>query len=559
MIYHGLPASPGYAIGRVYCKNEVELIIEAVQSDDPAAETCRLDQALEDARVQLREIREKISRELGEAQALIFDAHLLFLDDPEYMGAIREKIGHGATATRAVNDVSNQFIELFESLEDEYMRERAADLQDVARRLLQNLTGTVPELTLHEPDTVVVAHDLTPSDTAGLDKSMVIAFLTDVGGKTSHTAIMARTLEIPAVVGLGDITSQVSDGDLILVDGSLGQVQVNPPPEAIAAFYERKEQYLKEKAELRRLVDVPTTSRDGKAIEVAANIGRPQDVAAAVANGAEGIGLYRTEFLYMDRHELPSEEEQLEAYGVVLEEMAPRPVIIRTLDIGGDKQLPYLEMPWEMNPFLGYRAIRLCLDRPDLFKVQLRAMLRASVRGNLKVMFPMISGIGEYRAAMALVRECQKELRAQGHPFREDIEWGIMVEIPSVAVIADEMAKEVDFLSIGTNDLIQYTLAADRMAEKIAYLYDPFHPAVLRLIQMTIDGAHAHGKWCGMCGEMAGDPEAIPMLLAMGLDEFSMAAGSILDARRLILESDCGQMPFLGARDSGQKSSDQPS
>ncbi len=558
MIYYGLPASPGYAMGKVHRKNEVELVIEAVPTEDPAAETRRLDQAIADARVQLREIREKIAREVGEAEALIFDAHLLFLEDPEYMGAVRERISDGASATRAVDEVSNQFIELFESLDDEYMRERAADLQDVGRRVLQNLTGTLQELTVHAPDTVVVAHDLTPSDTAGLDRSMVIAFITDVGGKTSHTAIMARTLEIPAVVGLGDISRQVKDGDLVLVDGNLGRVQVDPSPEAIEAFHEQKTRYLMEKAELRRLIDVPTTSRDGKVIEVAANIGRPQDVAAAVANGAEGIGLYRTEFLYMDRHELPSEEEQLEAYGVVLEAMAPRPVIIRTLDIGGDKQLPYLDMPWEMNPFLGYRAIRLCLDRPDLFKVQLRAMLRASVRGNLKVMFPMISGIGEYRAAMALVRECQEELRAQGHPFRDDIEWGIMVEIPSVAVIADEMAAEVDFLSIGTNDLIQYTLAADRMAEKIAYLYDPFHPAVLRLIRMTIDGAHAHGKWCGMCGEMAGDPEAIPLLLAMGLDEFSMAAGSILDARRLILESD-SERAASRENPTGQMSSGQTS
>lgn len=542
MIFRGIPASPGYALGRVQVMEEPELIIEQGPAGNPAREKQRLNLAIVEANRQLQLVRKKTAQEAGEKQASIFDAHLMFLEDPEFIGAVEEEIeSRRISAMQAMSEVSHQFIDLFNSIEDEYLRERAVDVRDVSRRILHILSGTRQDVNIDHPETVVVAHDLTPSDTASLDKDKVIAFLTNIGGRTSHTAIMARTLEIPAVVGLGDISNKVKNGDLLLVDGVRGEVMVNPSEEVILDFKERFEAFKKERKALNRLVNVKTTSRDGKSIEVTANIGRPEDLDNVIANGAEGIGLFRAEFVYMNREELPTEEEMISAYGEVLKRMNPKPVIIRTLDVGGDKMLPYFDMPQETNPFLGYRGIRLCLDRPDIFKVQLRALLRSSVYGNLKVMFPMISGIDEVRRTMALVEECKKELKQEGHAISPDIEWGVTVEVPSAAVIADELAKEVDFLSIGTNDLIQYTLAADRMSEKVSYLYDPMHPAVLRLIQMTIDGAHAHGKKCAMCGEMAGDEEVIPLLLKMGLDEFSMSPSSILKARQIILENDSNE------------------
>lgn len=542
MIFRGIPASPGYALGRVQVMEEPELIIEQGPAGNPFREKQRLNLALVEANRQLQLVREKTAQEAGEKQASIFDAHLMFLEDPEFIGAVEEEIeSRRISAMQAMSEVSHQFIDLFNSIEDEYLRERAVDVRDVSRRILHILSGTRQDVTIHHPETIVVAHDLTPSDTASLDKDKVIAFLTNIGGRTSHTAIMARTLEIPAVVGLGDISNKVKNGDLLLVDGVRGEVLVNPSEDTILDFKERFEAFKKERKALNRLVDVKTRSRDGKSIEVTANIGRLEDLDNVIANGAEGIGLFRAEFVYMNRDELPTEEEMISAYGEVLKRMDPKPVIIRTLDVGGDKMLPYFDMPQETNPFLGYRGIRLCLDRPDIFKIQLRALLRSSVYGNLKVMFPMISGIDEVRRAMALVEECKEELKLEGHAISPDIEWGVTVEVPSAAVIADELAKEVDFLSIGTNDLIQYTLAADRMSEKVSYLYDPMHPAVLRLIQMTIDGAHAHGKKCAMCGEMAGDEEVIPLLLKMGLDEFSMSPASILKARQIILENDSNE------------------
>ncbi len=542
MIKHGTAASKGYAAGYIFIKKQTELVLETGPAKDILFEKLRLKAAQADARNQLTLIRNQTARELGEAEAQIFDAHIMFLDDPDFMGAVEDAITNsGKKAMVALSEVTKSFLMVFNSMDDEYMRERASDVKDVSDRLLQILAGhTEPPMALEE-NTIVAAHDLTPSDTATLDKSKVVAFITDKGGRTSHTAIMARSLEIPAVVGLGAITRVVKNGDFVIVDGNLGEVIINPDEATIKYYEVLRAKYLEERSELIRFRDIETRSRDGKRIEVSANIGRPEEVDAVLENGADGIGLFRTEFLYMDREDLPTEEEQLEAYSYVLKKMGVKPVIIRTLDIGGDKQLPYLPMPLEVNPFLGYRAIRLCLDRPELFKVQLRALLRSSVYGNLKVMFPMISGIGEYRAAMAIVEECRQELDQAGIKYSADIQWGSMIEIPSAAVIADQMAEEADFLSIGTNDLIQYTLACDRMSEKVSYLYDPMHPAVLRLIKMTIDGAHAKGKWCGMCGEMAGDEESIPGLLAMGLDEFSMAAASVLGARQIILEHDSDQ------------------
>lgn len=535
----GIPASRGYAIGQAYIKKHEELKITDEQVEDVLVEKDRLKKAADVSKVQLEKIRKKALDSMGEEKAMVFDAHMMFFDDPEFIGAIEAEIENGRkNALKATDDVSRSFVAIFEAMEDEYMRERAADIKDVSKRLMNNLAGIEDSFNIEDTNTIVIANDLTPSDTAQLDRNKVIAFLTNIGGRTSHSAIMARTLEIPAVVGLKDITEVVKNGDILIVDGIEGTVIIDPDHDTVTKYVALQEAYNQEKEELKKLIDVKAATKSGKRIEVAGNIGKPEDVHKVLENGADGIGLFRTEFLYMDRDEMPTEEEQFESYKYVLERMEGKPVVIRTLDIGGDKQLPYLAMPNEMNPFLGYRAIRLCLDRTDLFKVQLRALLRASVFGNLKVMFPMVSSLDEFTKSKKLVDECTVELKNEGKEVSDSIEWGIMVEIPSAAVMADELAKHVDFFSIGTNDLIQYTLAADRMSEKVSYLYDPMHPAVLRLIKMTIDGAHSQGKWCGMCGEMAGDETAIPTLIEYGLDEFSMSASSVLRAKQIILEQE---------------------
>ena len=502
----GIAASKGYAIGTVFLQEHEEIVITDQKVTDVAAEKEALQKSLDASRAQLEKIKEKAAAEMGEEKAAVFEAHITLLDDPEFTGAMAMEIeSNSINAMKAVDNVTNMFVSIFESM---------------------------------EANTVVVAHDLTPSDTAQLDRSKVVGFITNIGGRTSHAAIMARTLEIPAVLGLGDITSAVKTGDKIIVDGITGDVIINPSEDVIAEYEAKKEKFKAEQEELKKLIDVKTTTKSGKRVEVCGNIGQPEDVLGVIANGGDGVGLFRTEFLYMDRDNAPTEEEQYESYKFVLEKMEGKQVVIRTLDIGGDKTLPYLPLPEEMNPFLGYRAIRLCLDRKEIFKVQLRALLRASVYGNLCVMFPMISGLEEFQNAKAVVEECKAELRAEGKEYSDSIQWGIMVEIPAAAVYADELAKHVDFFSIGTNDLIQYTLAADRMSEKVSYLYNPMHPAVLRLIKMTIDGAHKHGKWVGMCGEMAGDEAAIPTLVEYGLDEFSMSATSILNAKKIILDQE---------------------
>lgn len=535
----GVAASKGYAIGKVFLQEEVEINITDEKVSNVEAEKEKLQKALDDARIQLEKIKEKAKVEMGEEKAAVFEAHITLLDDPEFTGAMTLEIDNNSiNAMKAVDNVTNTFVAIFESMEDDYMRERAADIKDVSSRIISNLAGKGGDaFAITEGNTVVVAHDLTPSDTAQLDRSKVIGFITDIGGRTSHAAIMARTLEIPAVLGLGDITTSVKNGDSIIVDGIEGDVIINPTEEQIAEYTAKLEQFKKEQEELKKLIDIKTVTKSGRRVEVCGNMGKPEDVEGVIANGGDGVGLFRTEFLYMDRDSAPTEEEQFESYKHVLERMSKQ-VVIRTLDIGGDKTLPYLPLPQEMNPFLGYRAIRLCLDRKELFKVQLRALLRASVYGKLCVMFPMISGLEEFLQAKEVVEECKQELKAEGKEYSEDIQWGIMVEIPAAAVMADELAKHVDFFSIGTNDLIQYTLAADRMSEKVSYLYNPMHPAVLRLIKMTIDGAHSQGKWVGMCGEMAGDENAIPTLVEYGLDEFSMSATSILNAKKVILEQE---------------------
>ncbi|HBF6803793.1 TPA: phosphoenolpyruvate--protein phosphotransferase, partial [Clostridioides difficile] len=485
---------------------------------------------------ELVKVKEKASEELGAEEAEIFEAHLLVLEDPELIGSAIDKIKtESVNAEYALNEIKEMFVSMFESMDNEYMKERAADIKDVTNRILRHILGIkVVDLSALSEEVVLIAHDLTPSDTATMNKKMVLGFLTDIGGRTSHTAIMSRTLEIAAIVGLNDITSKVKDGDFVVFNGDTGEVIVNPDEETINKYTELKAKYEDERKALQLLKGKPSVTLDGKHVELAGNIGTPNDIEGLIKNDAEGVGLYRTEFLYMDRDSFPTEEIQYEAYKAVLEGMDGKPIVIRTLDIGGDKELSYLSMEPEMNPFLGYRAIRLCLDRKDIFKTQLRALYRASVHGRLRIMFPMISSLEELLQAKEVVKEVLAELDSEGVAYAKDVEIGMMIEVPSAAVISDVLAKHVDFFSIGTNDLIQYTCAVDRMNQKISYLYNQFNPAVLRLIKTVIDNAHKEGKWAGMCGESAGDQKMIPILLGMGLDEFSMSPISILPARKLI-------------------------
>jgi phosphoenolpyruvate-protein phosphotransferase (PTS system enzyme I) len=529
----GIAASSGIAIAKAYRLEAPDFVVEKKVISDPQAEVARFEAAVAKAKEELEIIKQHALQQLGEDKAAIFSAHLLVLNDPELLNPVKEKIKtEQVNAEYALNETATMFISMFEAMDNEYMKERAADIRDVTKRVLAHLLGvTISNPSLISEEVVIIAEDLTPSDTAQLNRQYVKGFATDIGGRTSHSAIMARSMEIPAVVGTKQVTAKVQNGDVVIIDGLDGQVIVNPSDEVLAQYEEKRTRYEAQKAEWAKLVHEKTVTSDGYHVELAANIGTPDDVKGVLENGAEGIGLYRTEFLYMGRSELPTEEEQFEAYKTVLERMEGKPVVVRTLDIGGDKELPYLDLPKEMNPFLGFRAIRLCLEMQDMFRTQLRALLRASVYGNLKIMFPMIATLDEFRQAKAILLEEKEKLQREGVPVADDIEVGMMVEIPAAAVLADQFAKEVDFFSIGTNDLIQYTMAADRMNERVSYLYQPYNPAILRLISNVIDAAHKEGKWAGMCGEMAGDAIAIPILLGLGLDEFSMSATSILRAR----------------------------
>ncbi|EFU41923.1 phosphoenolpyruvate-protein phosphotransferase [Paenibacillus vortex V453] len=546
----GIAASAGIAIARAFTLEHPDYSVTEKQVTDTDAELAKLDAALAQSQAELEAIKARTLQELGEKKAEIFESHLLILNDPELIEPVKAKIAsESVNAEFALNETATQFIQMFENMKSAYLQERAADMRDVTKRILKHLLGLnyVSPSEISE-EVIVVAEDLTPSDTAQLNRKYVKGFTTNIGGRTSHSAIMARSLEIPAVVGTKNVLSSVQNGDWIIVDGLEGDVIINPTEAILEQYRAKQEAYAKQIEEWKKLRSEPTVSKDGIHVELAANIGTPNDVAGVLDNGGEAVGLYRTEFLYMGRDKLPSEEIQYVAYKSVLEKMEGKPVVVRTLDIGGDKELPYLDLPKEMNPFLGFRAVRLCLDRQDIFRTQLRALLRASVHGNLRIMFPMIATLSEFREAKALLEEEKAKLVSEGTPVSEEIQLGIMVEIPSTAVLADQFAKEVDFFSIGTNDLIQYTMAADRMNERVAYLYQPYNPAILRLVKMVIDAAHREGRWVGMCGEMAGDSTAIPILLGLGLDEFSMSATSILPARSQIGKLSRGDMQALAAK-----------
>ncbi|HDZ6087480.1 TPA: phosphoenolpyruvate--protein phosphotransferase [Staphylococcus aureus] len=547
----GIAASDGVTIAKAYLLVEPDLTFDKNEKvTDVEGEVAKFNSAIEASKVELTKIRNNAEVQLGADKAAIFDAHLLVLDDPELIQPIQDKIkNENANAATALTDVTTQFVTIFESMDNEYMKERAADIRDVSKRVLSHILGVeLPNPSMIDESVVIVGNDLTPSDTAQLNKEFVQGFATNIGGRTSHSAIMSRSLEIPAIVGTKSITQEVKQGDMIIVDGLNGDVIVNPTEDELIAYQDKRECYFADKKELQKLRDADTVTVDGVHAELAANIGTPNDLPGVIENGAQGIGLYRTEFLYMGRDQMPTEEEQFEAYKEVLEAMDGKRVVVRTLDIGGDKELSYLNLPEEMNPFLGYRAIRLCLAQQDIFRPQLRALLRASVYGKLNIMFPMVATINEFREAKAILLEEKENLKNEGHDISDDIELGIMVEIPATAALADVFAKEVDFFSIGTNDLIQYTLAADRMSERVSYLYQPYNPSILRLVKQVIEASHKEGKWTGMCGEMAGDETAIPLLLGLGLDEFSMSATSILKARRQINGLSKNEMTELANR-----------
>lgn len=539
MELRGIAAASGYAMGPAFLlqETEAEIVRRELSPEEAEMEVKRFEAEVNQSIAELEELKVQTEEKMGEEHANIFGTHILVFQDEEYIGRVKEMIqSNRINAEAALEDATQEIVTLFESMDNEYLRERAADIRDVSKRIMNHLLGLeAGGLSQVKDSVVLLAHDLTPSDTAQLDRDKIAGFATNIGGRTSHSAIMARSMEIPAVVGLNDVTAKVKSGDYVILDGAKGILLINPEESVIASYKELQQKYEARLQELKKFHDKPSVTADGHLLEIVSNIGNPQDAHAAERSGAEGIGLYRSEFLYMGRQSLPSEEEQFDAYKVVAEIFGSKaPVVIRTLDIGGDKELPYMDLPKEANPFLGYRAIRLCLDRKDIFKTQLRAILRASSFGNIKLMYPMIATMQELREANAILAEVKQELDKENIPYNREMEVGMMIEVPAAALVADQLAREVDFFSIGTNDLVQYTMAADRMNERVSYLTEPFNPAVLRLIRNVINAAHQQGKWAGMCGEMAGNLTAIPLLVGLGLDEFSMSAGSILSARALM-------------------------
>lgn len=533
----GIAASPGIAIGKAHIVGSEEITIPKTPIKESAIpkEITRFQEALTKTRAEILAIRDKISKEIGQDHADIFNAHLMVIEDRALIEEVMERIKTDKlTAEYSFSHVLKRYVQSFLKIDDEYLRERVSDINDVGRRILRNLIGLNKTSLSELPEKmIVVAYDLSPSDTAVMNRKNVIGFATDIGGRTSHTAIMAKSLEIPAVVGLETITGQVREGDIVVVDGIEGMVVISPGPAELQKYKQAQLRYQEAGRGLKKLRDLPCVTLDGRRIELAANIELPDETASVLSHGADGIGLYRSEFLYMNRPDLPSEEEQYQAYKKVVLEMAPRPVILRTFDLGGDKFLSHLDMPHEMNPFLGWRAIRFCLATPEIFKTQLRSILRASAHGKMKMMYPMISGAGELKQANKLLEEARNELRARKIHFDERMEVGAMIEIPSAALTCDILAPEVDFFSIGTNDLIQYALAVDRINEKIAYLYEPAHPAVLRLLRTIIETGHSKKIWVGICGEMAGDPILTPVLIGLGLDEISTSPVLIPEIKKI--------------------------
>ena len=534
----GIGASEGVSVGKVLLFIEEEMIIPEVKTTDSTVESelTKLDEGLKKSKTQLIAIREKVKEKMGEDKAAIFDGHIMLLEDEDLIMEVQDKIkGEGLPAAKALSDGIEEYRAMISALEDPYLRERAADLQDIGKRWLKNILGIkIKDLSNLEPNTVVVTYDLTPSDTAQLDLENCVGFITEIGGKTAHSAIMARSLELPAVVGVKGVLSEAKEGEAVVMDGEAGVLFLNPAEDIVKEYVEKKEKIKIEKEELKKLITEEAITPDGRKVDIWGNIGSPKDVDAVIEAGAAGVGLYRTEFLFMDSDHFPTEQEQYEAYRVVAEKLKGKPLTIRTMDIGGDKELPYLNLPKEMNPFLGYRAIRISLENKEMFKTQLRAILRASQYGQIKIMYPMISSINEIRKANAILEECKKELDAEGKIYDANIKVGIMIETPSTAIIAYKFAKEVDFFSIGTNDLTQYFLAVDRGNEMVSALYDSFNPAVLEAIQKVIDAAHDAGINVSMCGEFAGDRKATKLLLGMGLDSFSMSASSMLPVKKIV-------------------------
>ncbi|MBV9126990.1 MAG: phosphoenolpyruvate--protein phosphotransferase [Verrucomicrobia bacterium] len=536
--FQGVGVSPGLAHGPVFLlrRDDESVPDYPIRAEDVPSEVARFEAALVTTRVQILEMQSKIADAIGAKDAGIFDAHLLVVEDRAIIDEVQRKLAHELRNVESIyRDVANRYADTLSRIDDPYLRERALDIQDVTRRVLMNLVGRghIGPRGLDYPH-ILVAHNVTPSDTAQLNRQLVLGFATEIGSSTAHSAIMARSLNIPALVGLHDALTLLQTGDQVLLDGYHGLLVVNPSEQTLREYEELARHKARLEAGLVELRETASNTRDGRHIVLSANIELPDDVPAVKASGAEGIGLYRTEFFYLNKSELPSEEEQYENYRRVASDVLPHPVIIRTLDLGGDKFMSSLHLPAELNPFLGWRAIRFCLERIDIFKVQLRAILRASALGNVKMMYPLISGLGEVRSANALLEECKAELRAEGREFDDNMEVGVMIEVPSAAICAPHIAREVAFFSIGTNDLIQYTVAVDRVNERIAHLYEPTHPAIIRLIKMVVDASHAAGIWTGVCGEMAGDIALTPLLLGLGIDELSAGASLVPRVKRAV-------------------------
>ncbi len=537
----GIAASDGIGIAPAYLLVDPDLSYDKVKVDDTAAEYARVEKAFQDSIEELTQIKENAKDRLGEEELGVFDAHIAILSDPEMLGQIKDDIENNHTgAEEAVDKVTTAFADMLAAMTDNaYMQERAADVKDVAKRAMSHLLGKqLPNIAGINSPVVIVAHEITPSDTSQMDAKFVKGIVTDLGGRTSHAAIMSRTLRIPAIVGSNEITTSVEHGQMMIVDGLNGDAIIDPSDDQVKEYEAKAEAFEAERAEWAKLVDAPSVSKDGKEFEIAANIGTPDDTEDAVKQGADGVGLFRSEFLYMGNDHMPSEDEQFEAYKKAVVGMNGKPVVVRTMDIGGDKPLDYMPLPKEENPFLGYRAIRICLDRPELFKTQLRALVRASEFGPVSIMFPMIATVAELRQAKAIFEEAKAEVQKDHPGLGDDVKIGMMIEIPLSSLNAAQLAKEVDFFSIGTNDLIQYSFAADRGNEAVSYLYQPLNPAFLSLVKHVITSAHENGAKAAMCGEMAGDEMALPLLMGMGLDEYSMSATSILRTRSMMKKLD---------------------